>query len=135
MPDFTSFKIMKLCKQIIEDVLSAKNLVTTNNTANETGILSQKLSWLINANKNHGSLEKLQQVAQPGHALPVYMPFMLRLFLRPVEVVLEAEVPVAAELIMQPALAEEVEVAVEEVEAEVLAVLVELLQLAEQLQV
>ncbi len=41
MPDFTSFKIMKLCKQIIEDVLSAKNLVTTNNTANETGILSQ----------------------------------------------------------------------------------------------
>ena len=50
------------------------------------------------------------------------MPFMLRLFLRPVEVVLEAEVPVAAELIMQPALAEEVEVAVEEVEAEVLAV-------------
>ena len=59
------FPIHKLCKQILEKVTAlpdaitaVKNLVATNNTASETGILSQKLSWLITANKNHGTKNK-----------------------------------------------------------------------------
>lgn len=65
MPDFTSFKIMGQCKKILNKVTElptiiseVKNLVLTNNTVNESGILSQKLSWLINANKNHGTKNK-----------------------------------------------------------------------------
>lgn len=65
MPDFTSFKMMKLCKQIMEKVTAlpdaitaVKNLVATNNTANKAGILSQKVSYLIQLNEAHGSLER-----------------------------------------------------------------------------
>ena len=38
--------------------------VATNNTASETGILSQKLSWLITANKAHGSVERTSAGSQ-----------------------------------------------------------------------
>lgn len=37
---------------------SAKSNTATNNTASKTGILSQKLSYLIAQNENHGSYEK-----------------------------------------------------------------------------
>lgn len=43
---------------------STKSNTTTNNTASETGILSQKLSWLITANKAHGSLERTSAGSQ-----------------------------------------------------------------------
>ena len=39
----------------IADIVSK---VATNNTANKTGVLSQKLSYLIAQNENHGSLER-----------------------------------------------------------------------------
>lgn len=72
MPDFTSFKIMGQCKKILEKVTalpdtiaavknvvdSIKTLVNTNNTASETGVLSQKISFVadILKNKIHGNL-------------------------------------------------------------------------------
>ena len=77
---FSDFDIMSRCKKIFDhlvdvtdvainsaksvidtvntNVNSVKSYTTTNNTASETGVLSQKLSWLITVNKNHGSLEK-----------------------------------------------------------------------------
>ena len=65
MPDFTSFNIMKQCKKILEKVTAlptaiaeVKELVATNNTASETGTLSQKASQIIALNKAHGSLSR-----------------------------------------------------------------------------
>lgn len=49
-------------KSVVDTINSNVNTINSNvatdNTASETGILSQKLSWLITVNKNHGSLEK-----------------------------------------------------------------------------
>lgn len=66
------FPIHKLCKQILskvtalpDNIAAVKTAVTdmakyvaTNNTANKTGIISQKLTYLINLNETHGSVER-----------------------------------------------------------------------------
>ena len=66
------FPIHKLCKQILSKVTALPDsiaavatavadvakYVVTNNTASKTGILSQKLSYLITMNEAHGSVER-----------------------------------------------------------------------------
>ena len=83
---FSDFDIMSRCKKIFDhlvdvtdvainsaksvidtvntNVNSVKSYTTTNNTASETGALSQKLSWLITVNKNHGSVERTSAGSQ-----------------------------------------------------------------------
>lgn len=96
---FSDFDIMSRCKKILEhladvtdvainnvksvidtvntNVNSVKSYTTTNNTASETGILSQKLSWLITVNKNHGSVERTSAGSQnwtcPAGVYAVYV--------------------------------------------------------------
>lgn len=66
------FPIHKLCKQILSKVTALPDTiaavktavadmakyVVTNNTAKKDGIISQKISYLIQSNETHGSLEK-----------------------------------------------------------------------------
>ena len=66
------FMVHKLCKQILSKVTALPDTiaavktavadmakyVATNNTASKTGILSQKITYLINQNEAHGSVER-----------------------------------------------------------------------------
>ena len=66
------FPIHKLCKQILSKVTALPDTiaavktavadvakyVVTNNTASKTGIISQKVSYLIQSNEAHGSVER-----------------------------------------------------------------------------
>lgn len=56
--------VKSVADTINSNVNTIKSYTTTNNTASETGILSQKLSWLITANKAHGSVERTSAGSQ-----------------------------------------------------------------------